>query len=391
MAGAVVEEARLESKARNIRIGVIRPESSLALPASCIVGGEQNMIRKNICPLFYATMRWAFRAAIAFNFVLCHAQQPAATASDPKALMLAASKLNNLASADAKPWHIKATFQLFDEQGALTDEGTYEEFWASPFQFKRMFTGKNSSTAYGSKNGRLVAGAQDEPDILLVARNNLVHPLPDDVIIEHTTYTTKPVASGSLKLLCVIPSAVDPGAPADNSVFCLNTDDPMLRVAARPPTSDQTFHNRLLRVEDRVIAGEMKIMHDGKVTVAFHVESATVLDPSDQAVFTPPADAVPPQQRITVSNAISEGMLEYKVAPEYPPAARNAHIEGTVTMEGIIGKNGAILALKALTGPKALQGAAIQAVQQWRYRPYLLNGQPVEVATTFNVVFKLSN
>lgn len=321
---------------------------------------------------------------------ICHAQQPATSAPDPKTLMLLASKLNNLATADAKPWHIKAAFQLFNEQGAVTDEGTYEEFWASPFQFKRAFIGKNSSqTAYGSKKGILFAGAQEEPDILLVARNNLVHPLPDDVIIEHTTYTTKPLDSGNIKLLCVIPSASAPGAPRDNSAYCLNTDEPMLRIAARPSTSDQTFHNRLLRVEDRVIAGEMKIMHSGKVTVAFHIETAAVLDPSDETVFTPPADAVPVALRITVPGAFSEGMLEYKVVPEYPSAALNAHMEGVVTLQGTIGKNGAIRNLKALAGPEIFQGAAIQAVQQWRYRPYMLNGQPVEVQTTINVIFKL--
>jgi len=304
--------------------------------------------------------------------------------------MLAASKLNNLAAPDAKPWHIKATFQLFDEQGAVTDEGTYEEFWASAFRFKRTFTGKAfSQTAYGSKKGVLLTGAQEEPDILLVARNNLVHPLPDDVIIEHTGYTTKPLDSGSVKLLCVIPSAAAPGAPADNSAYCLNTDDPMLRVAARPSTSDQTFHNRHLRVEDRAIAGEMKIMHNGKVTVTLHLETATVLDPSDEAVFTPPPGAVPEALRITVSDAVSQGMLQYKVTPEYPSAARNAHVEGVVTLQGTISKNGAIRSLKALAGPEILQGAAMQAVQQWRYRPYLLNGQPVEVQTTINVAFTL--
>jgi len=321
---------------------------------------------------------------------ICHAQQPSVPVSDPKALMLAASKLNNLAAPDVKPWHIKAAFQIFDEQGVVTDEGTYEESWASAFQFKRTFTGKAfSQTAYGSKKGVLIEGAQDAPDILLAARNNLVHPLPDDVVIERSTYTTKRLDSGSVKLLCVIPSASAPGGPADNSAYCLDTDDPILRVAARPSTADQTFHNRSLRVEDRAIAGEMKIMHNGKITVALHVEAATVLDPAEEAVFTPPANAVPAALRVTVAGAVSEGMLEYKVNPDYPSAARNSHVEGVVTLQGVIGKNGSVRSLKALAGPEILQGAAMQAVQQWRYRPYLLNGQPVEVQTTINVIFKL--
>lgn len=149
-----------------------------------------------MCKLFVLCV-WCGFASI----VLCHAQLPAASPPDPKALMLAASKFNNLATPDAKPWHIKAAFQLFDEQGAVTDEGVYEEFWASAFRFKRTFTGKNfSQTAYGSKSGVLLTCTQEEPDLLLAARNNLVHPLPDGIVIEHTTYTTKPLNSGSFSV-----------------------------------------------------------------------------------------------------------------------------------------------------------------------------------------------
>lgn len=344
---------------------------------------------------------WVLRAALSVAFLPLllalpsRSQQPSnpsPEASDPKELMMAARELNNLAASGVKPWHIKATFQLFDEQGAISDEGTYEEFWATPTRFKRIFSGKNfSQTAYGSPEGVLLSNPKGEtPELLLAARNNLVSPMPFfDAIIQHTTYTTKPLNSGSLKLICAIPTASSPGAPADNSTYCFNTDEPILRIAARPSTSDQTFHNRLVRVDGRVVATELKIMHKGKVTVALHVDAVTVLDPSEEAIFTPPPDAVPAPLRVSLSGAVSAGMLEYSVTPEYPEAAHIAHIQGTVTLQGIIGKDGKLRSLKALAGPEALQGSAIQAVQQWRYRPYLLNGQPVEVQTTINVIFKL--
>lgn len=319
------------------------------------------------------------------------AANPSAEPPDPKALMMAARELNNLAAADVKPWHIKATFQLFDEQGAISDEGTYEEFWASPTRFKRTFAGKSfSQTAYGSKEGVLLSKTKGvTPGLLLAARNNLVSPMPFDFVIEHTTYTSKELNSGSLKLRCAIPTATAPVAPADESAYCFNTDEPMLRIAARPSTSDQTFHNRLVRVDGRVVATELKIMHGGKVTVALHVDTVAVLDPSDEAVLTPPPDAVLAPRRINVTAGVSAGMLEYSVVPAYPEAAHIAHISGTVVLQAIIGKDGKIRDLKAIAGPEALQGAAIQAVQQWRYRPYLLNGQPVEVQTTINVIFRL--
>jgi TonB family protein len=316
---------------------------------------------------------------------------PSQEPTDPKALMLAAAKLNNLATSDAKPWHIKASFQLFDDQGVVTDEGTYEESWASPVQFKRTFTGKNfSQTAYGSKVGLMLAGAKgNTPEILLAARNNLVHPMPEDVIIEHTTYTTKPLDAGSVKLLCVIPSAPAPGAPADNSAYCLNTDEPMLRIAARPSTSDQTFHNRVLRVEDRTIAGDLKITHNGKPALTLHVESAELLDPSEEASFTPPPDAVAAPTLVTIPGTLAAAMVISREPPVYPPAAITARISGTVALLGVISKEGTIEDLKVINGPSIFQQAAIDAVHKWRYRPYLLNGKPVAVQTTIYVVFSL--
>lgn len=329
-------------------------------------------------------------------FVLSAQCQAPSTSStqqpDPKELMHSAVKLNNLCADDVKPWHIKATFQLFDEQGTVTDEGTYDESWASPFQFRRAFTGKNfSEVAYGTKKGVLLSNTKgDFPDLLLAARNNLVSPMPYfEEIIRNTTYTIKPLNSGTIKLICAVPTGATPGAPADSSAYCFDTDEPILRIAARPSTSDQTFHNRLIRFEDRSIAGDLKIEHKGNVSVALHVESATVVDESDKGVFTPPADAVPAPVRVTVSGAVVEGMLIHKVAPEYPITAKRAHITGTVVLKAIIGTNGRLRDIKPVSGPEALQGSAMQAVYQWRYRPYIFDGKPVEVMTTINVVFGL--
>ena len=315
------------------------------------------------------------------------AQEP----TDPKALMLAAATLNNLAAENIKPWHIKASFQLLDDQGTVTDEGTYEESWASPFQFKRTFVGKNfSQTAYGSKNGVLLSGSKGStPNLLLIARNNLVHPFPDDAIIEHTTYTTKPLETGTLKLLCVIPSASASTAPADNSAYCLNQEQPYLRIAARPSTSDQTFHNRLLSVEDRAIAGDLKIAHEGKPTITLHVETATVLDPSEQAVFTPPPDAVAEPLRNLTAQGVTPPRATYTVDPVYPHEARANHISGEVIISAIIGKDGKPREVHAVRGPKELQMPAIEAANQYRFHPALLNGQPVEVYLTIQINFNL--
>jgi protein TonB len=95
-------------------------------------------------------------------------------------------------------------------------------------------------------------------------------------------------------------------------------------------------------------------------------------------------------QRVRVSQGVSQGLLIHKVMPEYPETARAARIQGVVVLHAQISKEGKIEQLQAVSGPAMLQPAAIQAVSQWRYKPYVLNGQPVEVDTVISVNFKLS-
>ncbi len=87
---------------------------------------------------------------------------------------------------------------------------------------------------------------------------------------------------------------------------------------------------------------------------------------------------------------MSEGDLIRKVLPIYPPLARNARIQGSVVLQATISKNGAIKNLRVVSGHPMLVQAAIDAVRQWRYRPYLLNHEPVEVETQVTVNFSLA-
>jgi protein TonB len=91
-----------------------------------------------------------------------------------------------------------------------------------------------------------------------------------------------------------------------------------------------------------------------------------------------------------LSTGVMEGRLLYRVLPIYPPIARAMRLSGRVELEATISRTGTIENLRAAAGPPILQQAAIDAVKHWRYRPYLLNGEPVEVETTVNVDFTLN-
>ena len=95
-------------------------------------------------------------------------------------------------------------------------------------------------------------------------------------------------------------------------------------------------------------------------------------------------------QRVRVSQGVSQGLLIHQVKPAYPPLARQARIQGTVVLQAVIGKDGAIQGLKVVSGHPMLAPAALEAVKQWKYKPYYLNGEPVEVDTTINVNFTLA-
>ena len=95
-------------------------------------------------------------------------------------------------------------------------------------------------------------------------------------------------------------------------------------------------------------------------------------------------------QRVRVSQGVSAGLLVRRVNPTYPPLARQARISGQVVLRAVIAKDGSIENLTLVSGHPMLAPAAIEAVKQWKYRPYLLNGEPVEVDTEVLVNFTLA-
>jgi protein TonB len=96
------------------------------------------------------------------------------------------------------------------------------------------------------------------------------------------------------------------------------------------------------------------------------------------------------QAKPHISSGVMEGMLIDKVLPIYPVVARQMRVAGAVLLQATISRDGTIENLRVVSGPALLQAAALEAVRQWRYRPYLLNGEPVEVETTINVDFTMN-
>ena len=114
----------------------------------------------------------------------------------------------------------------------------------------------------------------------------------------------------------------------------------------------------------------------------------------DQGAATPapsPASPAAHVTRIRIGGNVQAAKLAHQVTPVYPQIAKTAHVSGTVVLHGIISKDGSVQELEFVSGPPLLIKAAMDAVKQWQYQPTLLAGEPVEVDTTIQVVFTLSD
>ena len=102
-------------------------------------------------------------------------------------------------------------------------------------------------------------------------------------------------------------------------------------------------------------------------------------------------ESVTAKPQLTVPEEVMQRRIVHKVIPEYPEAAREAGVQGTVVMDAIVGADGGVTQLSVVSGPDALAHAAADAVRWWRYEPYVVNGQALAVQTNVSVNFRLAN
>jgi TonB family protein len=144
------------------------------------------------------------------------------------------------------------------------------------------------------------------------------------------------------------------------------------------------------------------LVRDGKAvkvttTIPFDFYLSKQLRPAKEAKVEPARSSAQEDlkstdaaKRVNLAANVSSGMLIRNILPVYPKEAKRNHIQGKVVLRAVIGKDGRIKELKAVSGPEELIPPSIGAVQQWLYKPYLLFGEPVEVDTQVTVTFALT-
>ena len=292
-----------------------------------------------------------------------------------------------------KPWHLKMTVQLFDEKGKPSDQGTIEEWWSTPGVDRREYK-TNAYTAIEIRNADKFYRTKDQgspPYYLELLREQGIHPMPKSSEIEQSTPELRKVPFGKLALDCVMLSQ-----PIKNagllplglfSTYCFDPDKDVLRAIFE--FGQQTvLRNALALFQGRVVAKEVTVMSDRTVAASSQIvtlEGSTA--PDSQFAL---GDDLTQQNLnpVQVSSGTIAGMALKQQQPRYPQSAKDRHASGVVVMHAMIGTDGHIHALNVVSAPDPdLAIAAIAAVRNWVYKPYLLLGVPTEVKTTINVNF----
>ncbi len=218
-----------------------------------------------------------------------------------------------------------------------------------------------------------------------------------------TTLTSFGLQALAVAVLLVLPLLRPAGLPllrqlsTPVSIGQPIADAPVVRAHAGAKAASPSTAPIFLRPSTRFPTGMPAVSDDGP-PVGSSGPYIPGLKGAPDGVFGPlgsgtrpimPVAPVAVARPVSISH-MSEGDLVHKILPTYPPLARAARLQGQVVLQAVISKQGVIENLRVLSGHPILVPAAIEAVRQWRYRPYILNSEPVEVETQITVKFSLA-
>ncbi len=331
------------------------------------------------------------------------AQSPAAPApeqiKDPKAILAASAPFYDFASPALKPWHAKVTYTIYDREGKPGSQGTWEHWWASPTLYRNTWTrGSSSFSEWHTADARWTKSTGDAMYLFeMDLPGDLLSPFaaenaPAPARMERVNF---PV--GKAKMPCVRVLDAVQVTPLDQGPreqvlysYCFDPNLPILLIKYRSATVTDSYGN-ITRFQDHYLSRAYILRIDDRRLLEATVDTVTTIDPSDPALSPPPEAATSATFPIQIPSHVMQGNRVKGPPPEYPGAAKSAHLTGTVAIEATIGKDGKIQNLDVVSEPgQLLMDAALKAVSKWEYKPYLLNGNPVEVRTQIYVSFAMN-
>lgn len=305
----------------------------------------------------------------------------AATPADPAERLEVGRRLNGLAVPGAKPWHLKATYQLYDDKAKPTESGTYEEWWFSDKQYKLAYHSATfNQEEYSNDRGVFRAGDQGwQPWPLSRLRDQIEYPiLPADELSDRATMniTRK---FGDVELACtVLPFREDKHPSLNDRSYCFDSKRTILRYSHTAMLDHQMVYDQITLFDGRFVARSIRMLFTGALSMTLHIDELALLQSEQVSVTKPPDDAQQGARRVLYYPGSEKNVPRWTVQPEYPPVAAQNHIRGTVLLVIRAGTNGHVSNAFAIEGPDVLRKAALDAALHVVFKPLHLNGQPAE-------------
>jgi TonB family protein len=327
----------------------------------------------------------------------------AALPQDPRAFFETAVPHYDFSDVKLKPWHLRATYQLYDFEGKPTVQGTWEYWWASPKVRVRGWTRPGmTQTDWITQDGTILRKRSGEPLHYFERRleDIILYPGPNYEMIDSGKLKLGlgVVGEGSSSLTCLtatrqqeVDGKLQASSHATPDVYCF--DPKTMALLTTYSNNCLSRYSQFAKMQDHYIARHISVQFDQQTRMTVSVESIDGTEEADQGLV-PTADAVPLWQRAHYTSdgpppeKVTEGKLVSRVAPVYPAMSRSQHELGVVKLAGTIGTDGKVRDLEVLAAPSELLAeSAIDAVKQWRYEPFTAHGEPIEVNQTFTLIF----
>ncbi|MDE3110954.1 MAG: hypothetical protein KGL02_13565, partial [Acidobacteriota bacterium] len=237
-----------------------------------------------------------------------------------------ATSINGLAAPGLDPWHIRATYQLYDHTGQPEPQGTFEEFWLSPTRFKRTFSSPQfSETELSTDRGLYRVGDHDWPNKSeFLIHDSLISPIPGGIGGLGLHLGKKSVSLGTANLECL--TLQSPGVMPIAGAYCFEPTQPMLRITVSSNGQSQTEYSDIVLFEGQYIARTIRSIDRGKIGFSLHVDLIEPLAVSRIPDLTVPAAAIPIVEPISLPQIEAPNLLILQLLPVYPPMAKLSHI-----------------------------------------------------------------
>jgi protein TonB len=243
------------------------------------------------------------------------------------------------------------------------------------------------------KKAWMFAAAGSVPVLLLL----ILVPLNYRKAPPKTAAARQQAAQPTTTTLTIPPPELTTPAAVTTKPSPTTTLQPMATVEERPrPQVDSAMMNNQLNAAARISRDIKKPATDAPPPSGFGVAGMEGMGGNSGGavggVFSKqagPKVQLATPKTVRISAGVAQGMLVARTMPAYPAIARSARVSGTVVLEVTILKTGAVTDIRAVSGPPMLRQAAIDAVHTWRYKPYMLDNEPVDVEATLNVNFVL--